>query len=86
MYQKLGDDYQQKQIEAVESADKKLRNQAHKIMLINVNEKIPDSQVRAKAFEIVPKFKYRRFLSDFKKPNFARDFYRWEYYGNWHKK
>ena len=81
MYQKLGDDYQQKQIEAVESADKKLRNQAHKIMLINVNKKIPDSQVREKAFEIVPKFEYRRFLSDFKKPNFARDFYRWEYYG-----
>jgi TnpA family transposase len=49
--------------------------------MINVNDKVPDHLVRAKAFEVVPKDDYKRFLSDFKKPNFNREFYRWEQYG-----
>jgi len=81
VYQKQGDSYQKKQIESLASTDKQLRNQAYKIMLVNVNDKIPDAQVRSKAFEIVPKDEYRKFLSEFKKTNFSRDFDRWQFYG-----
>lgn len=81
LYQKQGDEYQKKQIESVAATDKQLRNQAHKIMLVNVDDKVPDAQVRSKAFEIVPKNEYRRFLSEFKKTNFSCDFYRWQFYG-----
>lgn len=70
VYQKQGDSYQKKQIESLASTDKQLRNQAYKIMLVNVNDKIPDAQVRSKAFEIVPKDEYRKFLSEFKKQTF----------------
>lgn len=80
-YQKQADEYQKKQIEAAQATDKQLRNQAHKIMLVNVNDKIPDAQVRGKAFEILPKAEYIQFLSDFKRINFSCDFYRWQFYG-----
>lgn len=79
-YLKQGNEYQQKAVDTVEAVDRQLRNQAHKVMMVNVNNKIPDHLVRAKAFEVVPKDGYKRFLSDFKKPNFDRDFHLWEQY------
>ena len=51
------------------------------VMMVNMNDNIPDHMVRTKAFEVVPKEDYKRFLSDFKKPNLDREFYRWEQYG-----
>lgn len=80
-YVKQADEYQKSQIDTVEAVDKQLRSRAYKVMMVNVNDKIPDHLVRDKAFEIVPKEEYRRFLSDFKKPNLERDYHRWQQYG-----
>ena len=80
-YLKGGEEYQKKKVDTVEAVDKQLRKRAHKVMMVNVNKKIPDHLVRDKAFEVVPENEYKRFLSDFKKPNLDRDFYRWEQYG-----
>ncbi len=76
-YIKQGDDYQKKKVDTMEAVDKQLRNRAHKVMMVNVNDNIPDHLVRTKAFEVVPKDDYKRFLSDFKKPDLDREFYRW---------
>ena len=67
-YIKLADDYQKSSIDTVEAVDKQLRNQAYKVLKVNVNDKIPDHQVRNKVFEIIPKENYKQFLSNFKKP------------------
>ena len=75
------DDYQRSKIELMETVDTKLRQQACQVMAINIDDRIPDEQVRAKAFEVVPLADYKQFLNDFKKPNLDRDFYRWQYYG-----
>jgi hypothetical protein len=80
-YVRLGDEYQKKKVDTVEAVDKQLRNRAHKVMMINVDETISDDQVRKKAFQVVPKKDYNQFLDDFKKPNLDRDFYRWQQFG-----
>ena len=65
----------------METVDTQLRKQAFQVMAINIDDRIPDNQVRAKAFEVVPLEGYKQFLKDFNKPNLDRDFYRWQYYG-----
>lgn len=79
-YSDLANEHQKSKVDTVEAVDKHLRNQACKIMAININDKISNEQIREKAFKIIPKSDYQQFLSDFKKPNLNRDFYRWEYY------
>ena len=74
-------DYQRSKIELIENVDSKLRQQACKVLAINIDSGISDEQVRAKAFEVVPEADYKQFLNEFKKPNLDRDFYRWQYYG-----
>jgi TnpA family transposase len=74
------EDYQRSKIELLTNVDTKLRNQACQVLAINIDNSIPDEQVRAKAFEVVPQADYKQFLDDFKKPNLDRDFYRWQYY------
>ena len=76
------DDYQRSKITLMETTDTQLRQQAYQVMAINIDKCIPDDQVRAKAFEVIPLADYQQFLNDFKKPNVDRDFYRWQYYGN----
>jgi hypothetical protein len=80
-YGDKADDYQRAKIDISEAVDKQLRKQAWQVMAINIDERIPDSQVRQKAFEVVPQDRYPQFLDDFKKPNLDRDFFRWQYYG-----
>ncbi|RLV57975.1 Tn3 family transposase [Parashewanella curva] len=80
-YVQLGNEYQRQQIDIAEAIDKKLRNQAHKVMLVNIDDEVPDVAVREQAFQIVPKVDFKQFLSDFQKPNFDRDFYRWQMFG-----
>lgn len=80
-YMDKADDYQRAKIDISEAVDKQLRKQAWQVMAINIDESIPDSQVRQKAFEVVPQDRYSQFLDDFKKPNLDRDFFRWQYYG-----
>jgi len=75
------DGYQRSKIELMETEDTELRKQAFQVMAINIDSRIPDDQVRAKAFEVVPLEGYKQFLKDFNKPNLDRDFYRWQYYG-----
>ena len=75
-------EYQQSKVDIVEATDKQLRNQATKVLAININDAIPDDQIRERAFEIIPETEYKQFLKDFKKPNMDRDFYRWKSYGN----
>jgi TnpA family transposase len=75
------DNYQRSKIELMETVDTQLRKQAFQVMAINIDARIPDDQVRAKAFEVVPLEGYKQFLKDFNKPNLDRDFYRWQYYG-----
>jgi TnpA family transposase len=88
LIQKMGkyaddaDEYQRSKIELTDSVDKQLRLQAYQVMAVNIDNSIPDDQVRAKAFEVIPQADYQQFLKAFKKPNFDRDFYRWEYYGH----
>ena len=48
---------------------------------ININDSIPNEQIRAKAFKMIPLAYYKQFLNDCKKPNLDHDFYRWSYYG-----
>jgi TnpA family transposase len=80
-YGDKADDYQRDKIDISEAVDKQLRKQAWQVMAINIDERIPDSQIRQKAFEVVPQDRYPQFLDDFKKPNLDRDFFRWQYYG-----
>lgn len=75
------DDYQRSKIELMETVDSQLRKQACQVMAINIDSRIPDGQIRAKAFEVIPIEGYKQFLKDFNKPNLDRDFYRWQYYG-----
>jgi Tn3 transposase DDE domain/Domain of unknown function (DUF4158) len=75
------DDYQRSKIELMETVDLQLRKQASQVMAINIDARIPDDQVHAKAFEVIPLEGYQQFLKDFNKPNLDRDFYRWQYYG-----
>jgi TnpA family transposase len=87
LIQKMGkyaddaEEYQRSKIELTDSVDKQLRLQAYQVMAINIDDRIPDDQVRAMAFEVIPHADYQQFLKAFKKPNFDRDFYRWEYDG-----
>ncbi len=81
-YADEADDYQRSKIVLQETADSQLRHQAYQVMAINIDKRIPDDQVRAKAFEVIPLADYQQFLNDFKKPNIDRDFYRWQYYGD----
>ena len=76
------DDYQRSKIALLETSDTQLRQQAYQVMAINIDKRISDEQVRAKAFEVIPLADYQQFLNDFNKPNVDRDFYRWQYYGN----
>ncbi|MDD1607941.1 MAG: Tn3 family transposase [Methylococcaceae bacterium] len=76
------DDYQRSKIALLETTDTQLRHQAYQVMAINIDKRIPDEQVRAKAFEVIPFADYKQFLNDFNKPNVDRDFYRWQYYGD----
>lgn len=80
-YSDGADDYQRSKVELMETIDTQLRKQASQVMAINIDALIPDDQVRAKAFEVVPLEGYKQFLKDFNKPNLDRDFYRWQYYG-----
>ena len=80
-YLKVGEDYQRSKIDISEAVDKNLRKRAHQVLKININEKIPDIAVRETAFQVVPKSEYKKFLADFRKPNYDREFYRWEMYG-----
>jgi len=75
------DDYQRSKIELMETVDSQLRKQACQVMAINIDSRIPDEQVRAKAFEAIPIEGYKQFLKDFNKPNLDRGFYRCQYYG-----
>lgn len=75
------DEYQRSKIDIAEAVDKQLRNQACQVMAVNIDHRIPDAQVREKAFEVVPQAHYKQFLKDFKKPKLDRNFYRWQYYG-----
>ena len=61
-------DYQRSKVELIENVDSKLRQQACKVLAINIDSGIPDEQVRAKAFEVVPEADYKQFLNEFKKP------------------
>ncbi|NQY64947.1 MAG: Tn3 family transposase [Alteromonadaceae bacterium] len=79
-YTNEGDDYQRTKVDIEESIHKALREQASEVLAININESIPDEQVRETAFKIIPKENYKQFLKDFKKPNLNRDYYRWESY------
>ncbi|MDZ4150857.1 MAG: Tn3 family transposase [Methylicorpusculum sp.] len=74
------EDCQRSKFELLTNVDTKLRNQACQVLAINIDNSIPDEQVRAKAFEVVPLADYKQFLDDFKKPNLDRDYYRWQYY------
>ena len=76
------DDYQRSKIAVLENTDTQLRQQAYQVMAINIDQRIPDEQVRAKAFEVIPVADYQQFLNDFNKPTVDRDFYRWQYYGD----
>jgi len=80
-FEENANDYQRSKIDISEAVDKQLRKQAWQVMAINIDDQIPDSQIRQKAFEVVSQDHYPQFLSDFKKPNLDRDFYRWQYYG-----
>lgn len=80
-YKDVAELYQRSMVDAVEATDKELRVQAGKVLEININESIPDHKIRERAFEVIPKSDYRKFLKDFRKPNLSRDFYRWESYG-----
>ena len=80
-YIKMANDFQRTKVDVAETDDKKLRKKAYQVLMIDIDEEIPDDMVREKAFEIVPKTEFQQFLADFEKPNFERDFYRWEYYG-----
>ncbi len=44
---------------------------------ININDSIPNEQIRAKAFKMIPLAYYKQFLNDCKKTNLDHDFYRW---------
>jgi len=59
------DDYQRSKIELMETIDTQLRKQASQVMAINIDARIPDDQVRAKAFEVIPFEGYKQFLKDF---------------------
>ena len=63
-----------------EEIDKELRSKACKVLAININRTITDEHIREKAFYIIPEMEYKKFLTDFKKPNYSRESYRWEYY------
>jgi len=80
-YAEGAEEYQRSKIELTETVDKQLRLQAYKVMAVNIDDRIPDEQIRDKAFEVIPQEDYQQFLKAFKKPNLDRDFYRWEYYG-----
>ncbi len=80
-YTHEANEYQRSKVDIMEAVDKQLRNQASKVLAVNINEAIPDREVRDNVFEIIPKENYKQFLSDFKKPNMNRDYYRWESYG-----
>lgn len=80
-YTHEANEYQRSKVDIVEAVDKRLRSQACNVLSINIDESIPDEQVREKAFEVIPKADYKQFLNDFKKPNLNRDYYRWECYG-----
>lgn len=75
------DYYQRSKIEWAENVDAQLRKQACQVMAINIDSRIPDGQIRARAFEVIPQDEYKQFLKDFNKPNLDCDFYRWQYYG-----
>ena len=81
-YTNEANEYQRSKVDVVEVVDRNLRKQACKILAINVNDSIPDEQIRKIAFQIIPKSNYKQFIHDFKKPNLSRDYYRWECYGN----
>jgi hypothetical protein len=76
------DDYQRSKIAVLENKDTQLRQQAYQVMAINIDKRISDEQVRAKAFEVIPLADYQQLLNDFNKPTVDRDFYRWQYYGD----
>ena len=80
-YVKLADDYQRSKVDVAEAVDNTLRNKAYEVLLVNIDKQVPDAMVREKVFEIIPRTEYQKFLTDFKKPNFERDAYRWEMYG-----
>lgn len=56
-------DYQRSEIELIENVDSRLRQQACKVLAINIDSGIPDEQVRAKAFEVVPEADYKQFVT-----------------------
>ncbi|WP_133137982.1 Tn3 family transposase [Legionella rowbothamii] len=74
--------YQAQAICDAKNEDKDQRHAAAAILSLVNNKKVADSEIRKKAYEIMPEEKFQQFIQKIKKPNFTPEFYRWEYYSD----
>ena len=74
------DIYQKEAIYQCQIIDIENRDLAANILSLNTNSKIPDAELRDKAFEMVSKEQYEDFVQKIRKPHSHPDDYRWKYY------
>jgi TnpA family transposase len=72
--------YQKEEIYQAQLLDQNNRTLAANILSLHTNKKIADNEIRERAFDIVPKKEYQKFIQKIKTPHFTPDYYRWEYY------
>lgn len=72
--------YQKEAIYQAQITDKENRNLAADILLLHINKKVSDSELRNRSFSIIPKNKFQQFIQKIRKPYLNPDYYRWQYY------
>ena len=79
-YIKDADEYQKEEIYKEKLIDKENRKLAVKALLLYINKKVQDSELRTNAFKVVEEKKFKKFMNEIANPHLTPDFYKWKYY------
>jgi two-component SAPR family response regulator len=77
---KDADEYQKEEIYKEKLIDKENRKLAVKALLLYIDKKVQDSELRTNAFKVVEEKKFKKFVNEIANPHLTPDFYKWKYY------
>lgn len=77
---KDADVYQKEEIYKEKLIDKENRKLAVKALLLYIDKKVQDNELRANAFKVVEEKKFKKFVNEIANPHLTPDFYKWKYY------
>jgi hypothetical protein len=73
---KDADEYQKEEIYKEKLIDKENRKLAVKALLLYIDKKVQDSELRTNAFKVVEEKKFKKFVNEIANPHLTPDFYK----------